>query len=61
MNISHVNMGGRDQSHEKIKLKKFKKYESSPKSLPNNKNDDSTLFADSALPCKGYTMSMPKA
>ena len=35
-----MNMGGRDQSREKIKLKKFKKYELSPKLLPNNKNDD---------------------
>ena len=47
-------MGGCDQSCEKIKFKRFKKYESSPKSLPNNKNDD-TCHSHFAIECTLHT------
>ena len=33
-------MGGRDQSQVKIKFKKFKKYKSVPKDVPESHNDD---------------------
>ena len=45
-NISYVNienMGVMTNLKRKEKFKKFKKGESSPKSLPNNKNDDTEV------------------
>ena len=42
MSCEHKEHGGCDQSQKKKKLKKFKKVESSPKLLPNNKNDERT-------------------
>ena len=37
-------MGGCDQSQKKMKLKKFKKYKSVPKTLPKSHNDDNLIF-----------------
>ena len=43
INISHVNMGGRDQSQVKIKFKKFEKSKSIPKDVPKSHNDDTRV------------------
>ena len=41
IDISHVNMGGCDQSQVKIKFKKFEKSKSVPGDIPKSHNDDS--------------------
>ena len=53
-----MSMGGHDQSREKMKFKKFKKGKSSPKSLPNDKNNDTSLVHLFALLILIYYVSL---